>query len=76
MQVIFKVMITQHPMHLAVRLISAIKMISSSFYQEISTSGFMVCMKDLQPYNEHHDPVNVAYLAIGGRATFFRLDLT
>ena len=26
----------------------------------------MICMKDLQPYNEHHDPVNVSYLAIGG----------
>lgn len=25
-------------------------------------------MKDIQPYNEHHDPVTINYMTIGGKA--------
>ncbi|XP_078374649.1 uncharacterized protein LOC144658168 [Oculina patagonica] len=46
---------TLHPKHNGI----------TEWIEEINTSGFMVCMKDLQPYNEHHDSVNVSYLAIG-----------
>lgn len=45
--------------------------INNSFLlvQQITLRGFMICMKDLQPFKDHHDPVNISYLAIGGMST-------
>ena len=40
------------------------------FPQDISTSGFRVCMKDLQPYDQYHDAVTINYLTVGCKSTF------
>jgi len=34
-------------------------------FQSVSLTEFKVCLKDIQPYNKHHDPVTVSYMAIG-----------
>ena len=35
------------------------------FYQSITTTDFQVCLKDIQRYDAHHDPITVNYLAAG-----------
>ena len=36
-----------------------------SFYQSITTTDFQVCLKDIQRYDAHHDPVTLNYMAAG-----------
>ena len=36
-----------------------------SFSQSITTTDFQVCLKDIQRYDAHHDPVTLNYMAAG-----------
>ncbi|KAK3697874.1 hypothetical protein QZH41_010710, partial [Actinostola sp. cb2023] len=37
----------------------------TEWVEKVSTTQFTVCMKDIQPYSGHHDPVTISYMAIG-----------
>jgi len=38
----------------------------TEWIESVSINGFKVCMKDIQPFDGHHDPVKIEYLAFGG----------
>jgi hypothetical protein len=42
----------------------------TEWIETVSITGFKVCMKDIQPFGDHHDAVNIEYLAIGGTIYF------
>lgn len=35
--------------------------------KNLDTVDFTACVKDLQPYEKHHDPITVQYIAFGGK---------
>ena len=35
--------------------------------KNLDTIGFTACVKDLQPFDQHHDPITVHYIAFGGK---------
>ncbi|EDO49493.1 predicted protein [Nematostella vectensis] len=37
----------------------------TEWVEDITVNNFKVCMKDIQPYGGHHDPVSISYLAVG-----------
>ncbi|EDO36335.1 predicted protein [Nematostella vectensis] len=37
----------------------------TEWIESVNKTGFKVCMKDIQPFDGHHDPVDIEYLAIG-----------
>lgn len=38
--------------------------------KRLDTMSFTTCMKDLQLYHEHHDPLTVYYIAFGGKGDY------
>ncbi|KAK3740263.1 hypothetical protein QZH41_017827, partial [Actinostola sp. cb2023] len=37
----------------------------TEWMESVTNTGFKVCMKDIQPFEGHHDPIDIEYLAIG-----------
>ncbi|CAH3038596.1 unnamed protein product, partial [Porites lobata] len=37
----------------------------TSWVENLDTIGFTACVKDLQPFDQHHDPITVHYIAFG-----------
>ena len=35
------------------------------FFQSITTTSFQACLKDIQRYGAHHDPITLNYMAAG-----------
>lgn len=35
--------------------------------KNLDTIGLTACVKDLQPFDQHHDPITVHYIAFGGK---------
>ena len=44
-----------------------LRLFSSIIVKNLDTIGFTACVKDLQPFDQHHDPITVHYIAFGGR---------
>ena len=44
-----------------------LRLVSSIIVKNLDTTGFTACVKDLQPFDQHHDPITVHYIAFGGR---------
>ena len=42
-------------------------LVSSIIVKNLDTIGFTACVKDLQPFDQHHDPITVHYIAFGGK---------
>ena len=47
--------------------------VSSIIVKNLDTIGFTACVKDLQPFDQHHDPITVHYIAFGGKEIKDRL---
>lgn len=44
-----------------------LRLVSSIIVKNLDTIGFTACVKDLQPFDQHHDPITVHYIAFGGK---------
>ena len=45
--------------------------VSSFNPKRLDTTSFTACVKDLQLYDERHDPLTVYYIAFGGKKELF-----
>ena len=46
---------------------SHLRLVSFIIVKNLDTIGFTACVKDLQPFDQHHDPITVHYIAFGGK---------